>query len=230
MEYLPIIILSIFFIIFLKEVFGISIKNIKNYKEDEKLIEISNKFPDNIEIAKEMLLKLNNEGVKIVENSNSETSLYIAITNTISISNVKNSSARIQTIAHECLHSIQSRRLLLSNFVFSNIYILYFLVTSILTIFRIVKNPLIYMSILIMLSLVQFAIRAFLEIDAMTKAKYIAKEYIEDKNICTSEEINNLVSEYGKINSMGIPFVTWNLAVSNIIKVIIYGVIAMIVM
>lgn len=229
MEYLIIVILSIILIVFLKEIFSIKIKNIKAYKEDEKLIEISDKFPDNIEIAKEMLTKLNNENVKIVENPNSETSLYIALTNTISISNVKRSSARIQTIAHECLHSIQSRKLLLANFIFSNIYIIYFFAISILTIFKITKNPLMYVSILVILSLVKFTIRAFLEIDAMTKAKYLAKEYIEGKNICTSEEIDDLVSEYEKINSMGIPFVTWNLAMSNIIKVVIYAVISMIV-
>ena len=75
----------------------------------------------------------------------------------------------------------------------------------------------------------QFAIRAYLEQDAMTKAKNLAKEYIEEKNIITKEELDKLCTEYDKINRMGIPFYIWNLFTNNMIKIIIYSIIALII-
>ena len=53
---------------------------------------------------------------------------------------MKNNYARIQTIAHECLHSCQDRTLLMFNFIFSNINMIYFFVISILTLFKIINN------------------------------------------------------------------------------------------
>ena len=41
--------------------------------------------------------------------------------------------------------------------------------------------------------MVYYMVRAFLENDAMIKAKYLAKEYIEEKNISTKEEIDQFI-------------------------------------
>lgn len=228
MEYIIIILISIISVLFLKQIFNIKISNLKNYKDSKELTDISNKFPENIELTKEILKKLNNENVTIKENLDSETSLYIALTNTISISSKKNTCARIQTIAHECIHSIQSRVTHIANFIISNIYIFYFFIISILTLLNIIENPLLYLAILVILGFIQFTIRAYLEIDAMTKAKYLAKEYMEEKGIITKEEINSLCDEYEKINKMGIPFYVWNLFTNNTVKIIIYAIIAVI--
>lgn len=228
MEYIIIIVISIMFILLLKRIFSIKISTLKNYKDSKELIVLSDKFPKNLELTKEILKKLNNENVTIKENLDSETSLYIALTNTISISSKKNSCARIQTIAHECIHSIQNRYIHLANFIISNINIFYFIIISILTLLNIIKNSLIYLTILSILGFLQFTIRAYLEIDAMTKAKYLAKEYMEEKEIISKEEINLLCNEYEKINKMGIPFYVWNLFSTNMIKIIIYVVIAII--
>lgn len=228
MEYIIIILISIISVLFLKQIFNIKISNLKNYKDSKELTDISNKFPENIELTKEILKKLNNENVAIKENLDSETSLYIALTNTISISSKKNTCARIQTIAHECIHSIQSRVTHIANFIISNIYIFYFFIISILTLLNIIENPLLYLAILVILGFIQFTIRAYLEIDAMTKAKYLAKEYMEEKGIITKEEINSLCDEYEKINKMGIPFYVWNLFTNNTVKIIIYAIIAVI--
>ena len=46
---------------------------------------ITDKLPENIEIAKEMLKMLNNKGVTIEQAKDTKTSLYIAITNKISL-------------------------------------------------------------------------------------------------------------------------------------------------
>lgn len=228
MEYIIIILISIIFILLLKRIFNVKISVLRSYKEDENLTELTDKFPNNVELTKEILKKLNNEKVQVKENPVSETSMYFALTDTISISTKKNSFARIQTIAHECAHSVQNRTTLISNFVISNICIIYFIAILILTIFNIINNPLPYLFIFAILGFLQFTIRAYLEIDAMVKAKYIAKEYMEEKEMISKKEIDIICNEYDKLNKIGIPFYVWNLFSKNMIKIIIYAIVAMI--
>lgn len=117
MEKIIIIGLLIIVIIILKIIFRINIKKAKVLQENEQLEKITNRFPRNIYIAKEILKMLDNKKVKIEEAKDTKTSLYIAITDKIIIADMKNNYARIQTIAHECAHSVQDRRILLSNFI-----------------------------------------------------------------------------------------------------------------
>ena len=200
----------------------------KEKKENKELEEITDKFPQNVEVAKTMLEMLDNNSVKIEEAKNTETSLYIAVTNKISIADMKKNYARIQTIAHECIHSCQDRRLLLFNFIFSNINIIYFIIISILTILKVISNQNLQIEILMLFTLIEFSVRSFLEIDAMTKAKYLAKEYMEKIKLCTEEGKNKLLKEYGDINKIGIPFVIDNLLTTALIRVLIYCIISII--
>ena len=155
--------------------------------------------------------------------------MYIAVTNKISIADMKNNYARIQTIAHECLHSCQDRTMLLFNFIFSNINMIYFFVISILTIFKVINNQMLQIAILMLFTLIQFAVRSFLEIDAMTRAKFLAKEYMEKKKLCTNKEKELLLKEYENINKIGIPFIVDNLLTSGLVRVLIYTIIAAII-
>lgn len=223
-----IILLSLAIILF-KFVFKINFKKAKALQENKELEKITDKFPKNIEVAKEMLDMLGNNGVKIEEAKDTGTSLYIAITNKISIADMKNNYARLQTIAHECLHSCQDRTMLLFNFIFSNINIIYFFVISILTIFKVINNQMLQVAILMLFTLIQFSVRSLLEIDAMTRAKFLAKEYMEKKSLCTNKEKELLLNEYDKINKVGIPFVVDNLLTSGLIRVLIYTIIAVII-
>lgn len=172
MEIICYAILLLLAIILFKFIFKINIKKIKEKQENKELENITDKFPNNIEIAKEMLKMLDNKNVKIEEAKDTGTSLYIAVTNKISIADMKNNYARIQTIAHECIHSCQDRRLLLFNFIFSNINIIYFIIISVLTILKVITNQSLQIAILMLFTLIEFSVRSFLEIDAMTKAKY----------------------------------------------------------
>ena len=138
---------------------------------------------------------------------------------------MKNNYARIQTIAHECLHSCQDRTMLLFNFIFSNINMIYFFVISILTLVKIINNQMLQIAILMLFTLIKFSVRSFLEIDAMTRSRFLAKEYMEKKNLCTQDEKKTLLKEYEKINKIGIPFVIDNLLTSGLINVLIYTVI-----
>ena len=222
MESVIFIILLILTIALFKFIFKINFKKAKSLQDNKELEKITDKFPDNVDIAKEILEMLGNEEVKIEEAKNTQTSLYIAITNKISIADMKNNYARIQTIAHECLHSCQDRTLLLFNFIFSNINMIYFFIITILTVFKIINNQMLQIAVLMLFTLIKFSIRSFLEIDAMTKSKFIAKEYIEKKKICTEGEMKTLLKEYEEINKIGIPFVLDNLLTSGLISVLVY--------
>lgn len=128
-----------------------------------------------------MLKKLNNTKVKVkeeLESKEKKDSLYVAISDTIFIGNIKDTYTRIQTVCHECLHSVQPRRLLLFNFIFSNIYIFYFILSTLLTIIGVFKDTKLQTIILLIMSYLFYAVRSYLETDAMTKARYLAKDYM----------------------------------------------------
>ncbi len=228
MESIVVIALILFMIILFKIVFKIDLKKVEPLKENKELQKLTDKFPENVQIAKEILKMLGNETVKIKEAKNTQTSLYIAATDTISIADMKENYARIQTIAHECMHSVQDRRLLLFNFIFSNINILYLLTIIVLTIIGVIQNTALQIIILTMLAIIKFAVRGFLEIDAMTKSKYTAKEYMESKNILTKEEITKIIEKYDEINKLGIPFTVVHILTSSLLGILIYAIISII--
>ncbi len=227
MEYIIIIIIATVLLVLLKKIFAINMKEIKKLAENEELDKIAAKFPNNVEICKKYLKKLNNENVKIEESKNTENCLYIAITNKIIIADLKNNYSRIQTIAHECLHSIQDRGLLIFNFIFSNIYLSYFVIISIMGILKLLPNKMVFVNIYIILGLVYYMVRSYLENDAMIKAKYLAKDYMEDEKIVEKNEINYLIQGFDSINKIGIKCVNYNLFMGILIKLIIFLVICL---
>lgn len=222
MEFTIIVIIEIVLIIVLKIVFDYSLKKIKEISKDIELDKISKKYPDNIEICKEYLKMLKNENVKIEKNDNTKSCVYIAVTNKIVITSISNSYSRIQTIAHECLHSIQNRKLLVFNFIFSNIYLIYFWTSSILTIIGMLKLKTLFLSILLLLSMIYILTRNYLENDAMIKAKYLAKEYLEKEKISDKLEIEKLVNKFEEINNIGIKSVNFSIFLSSMWKIIIF--------
>lgn len=233
MEYLIIIVISIITIILLKMGLNVHIKDLKKVKEigyDKNLNNIANKFPENKEICEKILKKLGNNNVKIEEANDSKTSLYIAVSNKIIIANMKDTFARIQTIAHECLHSVQNRAILIFNFIFSNIFLIYF-IASIFLIFFDVGNSLNYIMIYIFAGLIYCIIRGYLENEAMSKAMYVAKEYMQEygneNNNISDKEINLLVENFEKINKIGIPLTNFSLTMGVILKIIILSILAL---
>lgn len=231
MEYILIICISLITLAVLKFVWGIRIKDIKLLKElgfDKKLNEITNKLPENREICNDILKILGNENVNVKENEGNQASLYIAISNSIIIANIKNTFTRVQTIAHECLHSVQNRRTLIFNFILSNLYIIYFISIIILTIFKL--NPCkIYIGFgFVILGFVQYTIRSYLEMDAMIKAPVLAEKYIQQKNTLTNEEQKAIFDNYKIINTIGIKLSNYSLIANQFIKLIIYLIACMI--
>ena len=228
MDFIVIVTITLALTIILKYIFDYNVKKINSLGSDNKLDEIAKKYPSNIEMCKEYLKKINNENVEVEENKDTQASLYIAITNKISIANIQKSYTRIQTIAHECLHSIQDRKMLIFNFIFSNIYLLYFIAICILAIFKILPYKMMFLALLIFLSLIYQTVRAFLENDAMIKARYLAKDYMEDKKISSKEEIEEMTQKFDKINNIGIKCVNYNLFLNSSVKILIFGLICIV--
>ena len=222
MEYVFLLIIVIVLTVILGINFEFNLKKIKRIGENKELDELCKDYPENIEMCKYYLKKLNNENVQIEEDDKAEASLYIAVSNKIVIANIKNSFTRIQTIAHECLHSVQNRKILMFNFIFSNIYLIYFIAISMYAIFCLLPHKDFFMSILMILGLIYYMVRSYLENDAMIKARYLAKEYMEEVQISSEEEIEKIVKGFDDLNNAGIKCVNYKLFLSVIMKILIF--------
>ncbi len=224
MEYIVAIIVSLAFLLILKFAWNIKIKDIKKLKEigfNKKLNEITNKLPENKQICETILRKLNNKNVDIKESDN-ESSFYFVLNNSILIANIRNTFTRVQTICHECLHSIQDKRTLLFNFFFSNIYFIYFFVICILTILKLNSYPMLHLFILTILGFIYYSVRSSLEMDAMTKAKPLTKEYLQEEGTLNKEEQELILKNCEEINKIGIPLTNYKLSFNCTVKIIVY--------
>ncbi len=221
MGFLIISFLCIILIALLFWVFSVNIKKLKEMTNIKELDRIGDKYPSNIDICKEYLEILNNKNVNIEQNDGSDATVYIAISNKILIGNLRNSYTRIQTIAHECLHSIQNKKLLIFNFIFSNIYLLYFLIIMVLTIFGNLQNQMAYVATLAVMGVVYLTVRLYLESDAMIKARYLAKEYMNKKKISSEGEIQEMIKQYDVVTDLGVKCVYYQLALNVLSKIAI---------
>ena len=220
-----IIIICILILFFTKIGLNIKFKNLKQFKvrTNEKLSRLSEKFSEDQKMCKDILKKLNNNSeIKIVYNEEYNICLYTVYNNTITIGKFKENYIKPQTIAHECVHACQNKKMLWFNFIISNIYNLYFIITLILVIFNKLPFTNVFLTILTAIAFIQYIIRSTLETDAMTKAPYITKEYLYDKQILTEKEIKDLLEEYEEINKIGIPFYNYSLILKNIVKIIVF--------
>lgn len=225
---LIIIIVAVLAIIIVNSMMKINVKELEKIALDEELNKITKNYPKNTEICKSILKKFGNKTTKIEEDTSSEATLYIAISDKISIGNTHESFTRIQTMAHECLHSIQDKKMLLFNFIYTNLYLIYFIITCVLVGAGKLPNEMMFSNILLILSLIYYVIRVFLENDAMIKAEFFAKEYIEEQGISSKEEKEKLYNGFKKLNASGIKGTNCSLFVRIMIKVVIFNVLALI--
>ena len=225
MEFILVTIVLVVLTVILGIVFRYSKKKIEEIAKDDELDKIASKYPENIEICKDYLKMLKNENVVIEEDKDATNCLYIAAINKILIANMRDSFTRIQTIAHECLHSVQDKRILSFNFIFSNFYFVYFFIISILAIMGLLVHEMMFLSILLILSMIYLLIRNYLETDAMIKAKFLAKEYMLEKQISEKEEIEKIIAKFDELNTLGIQFVNYNLFLSCVWKILVFCII-----
>ena len=226
-------IILLIIILALAKVFKFNLKEIKEVAEkqydDKTILEEIEKLPPNTEICKEILKELNNEQVEVIENKEYNSSLYTVYNNRITIGNIKNKIYTVQTIAHECIHSIQDKRKSTFNFVISNIYMLYYYFIIIGTIISkifniknpIIENTMLNIVLLLILALCQYAIRSMLETEAILESKHLAKKYFQKQGI-KKEIIDRIIKEYSETNAMGLNVINYMLIAKSMIKVLIY--------
>ena len=222
---IAVILLCVLALFLLKFFLGVNFKQIKAFETrgSEELEKLAEKFPKEEEICQTILKKLNNENVTIKIEPQYNSCLYTVFNNTITLGKFKQNYMKIQTIAHECIHSCQNKKIAWSNFLFTNLYLLYFSIVCILAFLNKLPYTEIHTLVLIFLSIVQYITRVSLELDAMTKAKYLAQAYIEENKILTKTEEDILLKEYEEVNSIGVPFENYYLISMNLIKIIIYA-------
>ena len=98
----------------------------------------------------------------------------------------------------------------------------------ILGILKFLPNKMILLIILIIGGFIYYFIRSYLENDAMIKARFLAKEYIEQKKLISKEEIDEIVKGFDELNNIGIKAINYKLFLNTIIKVIIFCLICII--
>lgn len=228
MQYIIVIAILVIVLITLAIVSSFNLKKIKQLGNDKVLDEMVRRFPSNIQICQYILKKIGNNHTKIKEEKESETSLYLIANDTISIANINNTYTRVQTIAHECLHSIQDKKMLWFNFIYSNIFIISYIAIIICTIFGVIKNGIFWNAVILIMTIVFYFIRSMLEIDAMLKARYLAKEYMEENKLTSKGNIEIIVKEYDKLNDLGVKATCYLLISGQIVKIIVYSIICII--
>ena len=216
------IIILVIVIMLLKYIFNVNIEKVKSLGNNEFLNKLTDKFPENIEICKKILRLIGNNNVKIEEEKDSKTSMYLVLSNKISIANLKGNYTRIQTIAHECIHSMQDRKILWSNFIISNIYLIYWIVAIVLTICGVYTNIILHGFILLIISFVYYTVKSYLETDAMIKARYLARTYMITEKILKPEEIEEVVGQYDVLNKIGVKMVNYNLIFTSLLRILLY--------
>lgn len=229
MNFIIIILVLIVTLIVLLFVYQVNLKQIKQIAENNKELDDEiKKYPSNVEICKSMLKILDNENVIVQEEKNAGNCLYIAITNKIIIANMRDSFTKIQTIAHECLHSIQNRKILIFNYIYSNLYIFSFIIIAILSLFGVIKDKLMFLMIYFIMGFIYYFVRSYLENDAMIKARFLAEKYLNKEKISSKENIEKIVFEYDRLNSIGVKAVNYDIFFKIILKTILLTIIMVI--
>ena len=224
------ILVCVITLILLKIFLNINFKDIKNIeiKSSDDLKGLSDKFPEDQKMCKDILSKLQNEDVKVKLEQEYNSCLYTIFNNTITIGKFQQQYMKIQTIAHECIHSCQNKITLWANFIFTNIYLIYFAIILILAFLNKLPYTNIHTIILIFMSIIQYILRFSLENEAMIKARFIAKEYIEENKVLNKDEEKILLEEYDRVNKIGIPFMNYYTISMNIVKIILFAFVSLI--
>ena len=82
-------------------------------------------------------------------------------------------------------------------------------------------HKMMFLTILTILGMTFYVVRAYLENDAMIKARFLAKEYLQDQKISNKEEIDKIIKKYDELNDIGIKCTNFQLLSNVFLKIII---------
>ncbi len=153
---------------------------------DEKISPVVKAIGDNEKLAEEILKYIGNTTTKVEKNEDNKikASFYNCNTDKITVKNTEDldDCSRLIHIAHECVHSIQEKKLVKAHFILSNIQIFYFL--GIFIYFFYNKNLELRLSLLLIQIFIfsaTFFIKIVLESDATYRGPILAFRYLTDK-------------------------------------------------
>lgn len=192
----------------------------KNTKERNTVQKIVDKLPKNVVVCAEILKLIGNNNTKVKLDDDIKNSYYVYNFDTIYLSNKECSKTlytRICLIAHECIHSIQSKVLQRINFSISNIELVIFFICILIRIFNFNNICIwyIYMSIFL-LSLIP---RMILESGAVKGSIPLAKMYMT--NEIGSDNANIVGNVYNFQIKLTFPLFILSLLFGKIIRAII---------
>lgn len=229
---ISIILAGVITLILLKIFLNVDFKKLKklNIESNDELSSITDKLSkiNEEKMCEDILKKLDCKDVKVNVAPEYNSCLYTIFNNTITIGKFKEEYMKLQTIAHECIHASQNKITLWANFIFTNIYLLFWIIVSVFAILNKLPNTNIFIIAFIFLSIIQYIIRYSLENEAMIRAKFIAKEYIEENKVLNKAEEQLLLNEYDRVNKLGIPFMNYYQISMNIIKIMVFAFICLI--
>lgn len=164
---------------------------------DECISPILEKLGDNESITKDVLQYISNYNTKVQKNKdkNEKISYYNVNNDKIIIKDTQDlkDCSRLIQICHECVHSIQSKKILKMNYIFSNINILYFLLTFLYFFYNnSYGTRMILLIIQLFIFIVTFVLKIIVESDATYRATIVARDYLQNK------VVDNAINEFIK--------------------------------
>ncbi|MBE5812203.1 MAG: hypothetical protein E7314_00930 [Clostridiales bacterium] len=195
-------------------------------KISEEFIPKLNISSDNISICKEMLKIIGNNHTAVENNRDEKSNLsYYNHKKDVIILKVDSSgSSRITQIAHECIHTIQKKTFLKANNLFSNLQIIYFLISLIYIICN-EEYELLLLAIELLILVGVVFVKVVIEGDASYRSVNLAKQYLQDK--INEKEIEIYIKETSKLIYELMPVYYFNFFSQGIAMIIINIIIAL---
>ncbi len=153
----------------------------KKLASDETYDKVIAKLPNNKEVCEEFQ-KILGTNCEIALDSTAKSSAYIFFLNKIILSDTEEARknfSRILFIAHECVHSVQSKNLHISNFILKNIVNIFTIVLLVLLCMN--KITLNTLMIYFLISFISFCVNMAMESDAIYRSLILSKKYLEKR-------------------------------------------------
>lgn len=159
-----------------------------------------------IEQLKGILQKEGNTHTNVVEVESLKGAYYSYLTDSIYISsnNVECTEKDTVVLCHECIHSMQSKRLHIANVVLSNMELVLFVATMACIVFE--YFDLCFLLAYILCNVLSIGIRCVLELPAMVGAFDLAKKYASEESI---KRIEKAQEKSNKMLMLGVLSFIW---------------------
>lgn len=160
-----------------------TLMEMKSLATDVTLNNLTKDLPSNEMICKE-IQNIVGSKCDIKLDDEAKSSAYIFFQNKIILSNTKSNKedySRVLFIAHECVHSVQSKMMHIINFVVANIKNLYDVILFFVLILG--KGSLEMITISFLISFLSFYYRITLETDAVYRSVILARKYLGNNKL-----------------------------------------------